>query len=365
MIQELEDRKLLDLYNSGEKLLVFNELVRRYQKRIYYVARRMVKRHEDADDIAQEVVKAYTALDNFRGDSNIYTWLYRIAINLSINHLRKQKVRKFFDIDEYADILGKDADQDKKLIKEENVSLIEKAILTLPDKQKSVFIMRYYDELPYEEISNILGTSVGGLKANFHHAVSKVSEYVNKAHAERKLTVEKNTISNMNNLNSKLNEDETIDFEVKKLKNLLHEIGEDVKGYKDEPDETYFQNFLFNVHSKISTPKKLSFFDRFWKPSTMLILPSFIIISLFLFKNNNVNYNIKLGNVITKVENYIYPFENLYTQRNSSEIAETEGNISGFNNSTSLVLNRRQLKLLKAISLEDENGIISSLEIKD
>ncbi|MFZ1573291.1 MAG: sigma-70 family RNA polymerase sigma factor, partial [Candidatus Kapaibacterium sp.] len=192
MIQELEDRKLLDLYNSGEKLLVFNELVRRYQKRIYYVARRMVKRHEDADDIAQEVfVKAYTALDNFRGDSNIYTWLYRIAINLSINHLRKQKVRKFFDIDEYADILGKDADQDKKLIKEENVSLIEKAILTLPDKQKSVFIMRYYDELPYEEISNILGTSVGGLKANFHHAVSKVSEYVNKAHAERKLTVEK------------------------------------------------------------------------------------------------------------------------------------------------------------------------------
>lgn len=97
----------------------------------------------------------------------------------------------------------------------------------------------------------------------------------------------------------------------------------------------------------------------------MLILPSFIIISLFLFKNNNVNYNIKLGNVITKVENYIYPFENLYTQRNSSEIAETEGNISGFNNSTSLVLNRRQLKLLKAISLEDENGIISSLEIKD
>lgn len=197
MIEELEDRQLLQLYVSGEKLKVFNELVRRYQKRIYYVARRMVKRHEDADDIAQEVfVKAYTALDNFRGESNIYTWLYRIAVNLSINHLRKQKIRKFVDMDEYADILGKDAEQDKQIIKEENTALIEKAILTLPEKQRAVFIMRYYDELPYEDISNIVGTSVGGLKANFHHAVIKVAEYVNKAHAERKMTKEKNYFKN-------------------------------------------------------------------------------------------------------------------------------------------------------------------------
>ncbi|MCB0710847.1 MAG: sigma-70 family RNA polymerase sigma factor [Ignavibacteriae bacterium] len=180
---ELDDKELLELYHSGQKERMFNELVRRYQKRIYWVARRMVKRHEDADDIAQDVfVKAYTALEGFRGDSNIYTWLYRIAVNLSINHLRKQKVRNAVDLDDYLPFLSKDADQDKKMMRRENVSLIEEAIATLPEKQRAVFIMRYYDEMPYEQISAILGTTVGGLKANFHHAVKKVAAYVKQNH---------------------------------------------------------------------------------------------------------------------------------------------------------------------------------------
>ncbi len=180
---ELDDKELLELYHSGQKERMFNELVRRYQKRIYWVARRMVKRHEDADDIAQDVfVKAYTALEGFRGDSNIYTWLYRIAVNLSINHLRKQKVRNAVDLDDYLPFLSKDADQDKKMMRRENVSLIEEAIGTLPEKQRAVFIMRYYDEMPYEQISSILGTTVGGLKANFHHAVKKVAAYVKENH---------------------------------------------------------------------------------------------------------------------------------------------------------------------------------------
>lgn len=180
---ELDDKELLELYHSGRKEQMFNELVRRYQKRIYWVARRMVKRHEDADDIAQDVfVKAYSALENFRGESNIYTWLYRIAVNLSINHIRKQKVRNAVELDEYLPFLAKDADQDSKIVRRENVSLIESAIGTLPEKQRAVFIMRYYDEMPYEQISAILGTSVGGLKANFHHAVKKVAAYVKKHH---------------------------------------------------------------------------------------------------------------------------------------------------------------------------------------
>ena len=180
---ELDDKELLELYHSGQKERMFNELVRRYQKRIYWVARRMVKRHEDADDIAQDVfVKAYTALEGFRGDPNIYTWLYRIAVNLSINHLRKQKVRNAVDLDDYLPFLSKDADQDKKMMRRENVSLIEEAIATLPEKQRAVFIMRYYDEMPYEQISAILGTTVGGLKANFHHAVKKVAAYVKQNH---------------------------------------------------------------------------------------------------------------------------------------------------------------------------------------
>ena len=180
---ELDDKQLLELYRSGQVDRMFNEMVRRFHSRIYWAARRMVKSHEDADDIAQEVfVRAYSALANFRGESGIYTWLYRIAINLSINHLRKQKVRKLLDISDYIPFLGKDAEQDKGMIHDENVSLIEKAIETLPEKQRAVFIMRYYDEMPYEQISAILGTSVGGLKANFHHAVKKVAAYVKANH---------------------------------------------------------------------------------------------------------------------------------------------------------------------------------------
>lgn len=180
---ELDDKQLLEMYRSGEAEKMFNEMVRRYHSRIYWVARRMVKNHEDADDIAQEVfVRAYSALANFRGESNIYTWLYRIAVNLSINHLRKQKVRKLMDISDYLPFLAKDAEQDTGMIHDENISLIEQAIETLPEKQRAVFIMRYYDELPYEQISAILGTSVGGLKANFHHAVKKVAVYVKKNH---------------------------------------------------------------------------------------------------------------------------------------------------------------------------------------
>lgn len=182
---ELDDRQLLEMYRAGEAEKMFNEMVRRYHSRIYWAARRMVKNHEDADDIAQEVfVRAYTALDNFRGDANIYTWLYRIAINLSINYLRKKRVRKLMDISDYLPFLSQDADQESGVIREENLSLVEQAIETLPEKQRAVFIMRYYDELPYEQISAILGTSVGGLKANFHHAVKKVSAFVRARHGQ-------------------------------------------------------------------------------------------------------------------------------------------------------------------------------------
>ena len=186
---ELDDKQLLELYRSGQVDKMFNEMVRRFHSRIYWAARRMVKNHEDADDIAQEVfVRAYSAMGNFRGESGLYTWLYRIAINLSINHLRKQKVRKLLDISDYIPFLGKDAEQDKEIIHDENVSLIEKAIETLPEKQRAVFIMRYYDEMPYEQISAILGTSVGGLKANVHHAVKKVAAYVKKHHGQLNLS---------------------------------------------------------------------------------------------------------------------------------------------------------------------------------
>jgi RNA polymerase sigma-70 factor, ECF subfamily len=186
---ELDDKQLLELYRAGQADKMFNEMVRRYHSRIYWVARRMVKSHEDADDIAQDVfIRAHSALKDFRGESNIYTWLYRIAVNLSINHLRKQKVRKLVDITDYIPFLAKDPEQDKNVMHDENVSIIEEAIATLPEKQRAVFIMRYYDELPYEQISAILGTSVGGLKANFHHAVKKISAFVRARHGKFNLS---------------------------------------------------------------------------------------------------------------------------------------------------------------------------------
>lgn len=194
---ELDDKQLLELYRTGKAEQIFNEMVRRYHSRIYWVARRMVKSHEDADDIAQEVfVRAHSALKDFRGEANIYTWLYRIAVNLSINHLRKQKVRKLVDISDYLNFLSKDAEQDKIVMRDENTSLIESAIQTLPEKQRAVFIMRYYDEMPYEQISSILGTSVGGLKANFHHAVKKIAAFVKKNHSSFNLAEDDRDLNN-------------------------------------------------------------------------------------------------------------------------------------------------------------------------
>lgn len=177
----LTDEELADRFRAGEKHTSFSMLVERYQKRIYFSARRMVNGdHDEADEIAQETfVKAYEALANFRGESKFYTWLYRIMMNSVIYRGRKQKARKTVSIDEVKDVLeasvGRPHDD---LERSETKRLIEEAIATLPPKQREVFMLRFYDELPYEEIATIVGTSVGGLKANYFHAVKKIGEYV-------------------------------------------------------------------------------------------------------------------------------------------------------------------------------------------
>jgi RNA polymerase sigma factor (sigma-70 family) len=143
--------------------------------------------HAGADDVTQDVFcKAYEALKEFRGESSLYTWLYRITVNIALNSLRRQKVREFFRIDEMFDLEDTTAvAPDAAMEKNEERALIEQAIGALPEKQKAVFILRYYEELPYEEISQILHTSVGGLKANFFHAVKKIQEHVRRAHGTR------------------------------------------------------------------------------------------------------------------------------------------------------------------------------------
>jgi RNA polymerase sigma-70 factor, ECF subfamily len=179
----LTDEELAERFRAGEKHTSFSVLVERYQKRIYFSARRMVNGdHDEADEIAQETfVKAYEALANFRGESKFYTWLYRIMMNGVIYRGRRQKSRKTVSIDEVKDVLEASVGQPHNdLEREETKRLIEEAIATLPPKQREVFMLRFYDELPYEEIASIVGTSVGGLKANYFHAVKKIGEYVQK-----------------------------------------------------------------------------------------------------------------------------------------------------------------------------------------
>jgi len=171
------DIELVQEVRNGRRQ-AFSELMRRYQERVYWVARRIVGSHDDADDIAQETfVKAYLALGEFRGESSFFTWIYRIAVNLSLNALRKRQVLNYLHESELLSrILPSPDDPEKDLEQSEMESALQRAVKALPEKQKAVFVMRYYDGMSYEEIGRVLKTSVGGLKANYFHALRKVRE---------------------------------------------------------------------------------------------------------------------------------------------------------------------------------------------
>lgn len=173
------DLELIEEFRHGNDK-AFNLLVLRYQEKIYWVVRRLLPDHDEADDVVQDIfVKVYRSLNTFKGDSSFYTWLYRIAMNLSLNEIRRKKTRRTFSLDEnVAQHESKDPLPLEMMEREERTKLIKEAIERLPEKQKKVFVLRYYEELPYEEISKILKTSVGGLKANYFHAVRKIGEYV-------------------------------------------------------------------------------------------------------------------------------------------------------------------------------------------
>jgi RNA polymerase sigma-70 factor (ECF subfamily) len=178
-MERASDLELVQEVRNGNRQ-AFTELMRRYQQKVYWVARRIVGGHADADDIAQETfVKAYLALGDFRGDSSFFTWLYRIAVNLSLNEVRKQQVVRYLRQSEILErFIPAREETDGELRYKETESRLQQAIAALPEKQRAVFTLRFYDELPYEEISQILKTSVGGLKANYFHALRKVKEYM-------------------------------------------------------------------------------------------------------------------------------------------------------------------------------------------
>jgi len=176
-MSDKSDADLLILFGKGDEQ-AFNELVRRHQERVYWVARRVLGTHEEADDVVQDVfLRAYEGLRRFRGDASLSTWLYRIAMNLSLNALRKKRVRRMLHLEELGQEPASRADAtDGPLLRREEDEALRRAVDALPEKQKQVFILRYYEELSYAEIALILKKSEGGLKANYFHAVQKIQK---------------------------------------------------------------------------------------------------------------------------------------------------------------------------------------------
>lgn len=153
--------------------------MRKYQQKVYYHIRRMVIDHDDANDLVQTTfIKAWKGLENFREDSQVFTWLYRIATNECLTHLNNKKKRFFLPIGDVEHELTSKLDNEPSLKANQLEMKLQKAILSLPEKQRTVFNLRYYDEMKYEEMSEVLGTSVGALKASYHHAVQKIEKYI-------------------------------------------------------------------------------------------------------------------------------------------------------------------------------------------
>ncbi len=177
----MTDKEIVEEYNNGSREKAFNELVKTYSERVYWLIRRFVLSHEDADDLVQEVfLKVWKYLPGFRGESGLFTWIYKIATNEALNFLHRQKIRSALQFESLSAELERRIDDDPYFNGNNAVIMLHKAIATLPEKQKTVFLMRYYEELPYEEISAITGTSVGALKASYHIAYEKIREHLEK-----------------------------------------------------------------------------------------------------------------------------------------------------------------------------------------
>lgn len=174
-----DDELVAQFRNPGQRNMAFTHIVNRYKTRLYWHIRRMVVDHDDADDILQNTfIKAFAALERFRADSKLYTWLYRIATNETLTFLSKKRVAMFLRLDDLDQHLTNKLESDPQLSGDTIMLKFQKAILTLPDKQRLVFNLKYFDQMKYEDMSEMLGTSVGALKASYHHAVKKIEKSV-------------------------------------------------------------------------------------------------------------------------------------------------------------------------------------------
>jgi len=172
-----EKQLLAQLQNPGTASQAFEVLMRTYGEAVYWQIRKMVLNHDDANDLLQNVfIKAWNNLCHFRGDAKLSTWLHKIAINESINFINKEKQRSGVSENSDDSFLLERLEADKYFDGDEIQKQLQRVIATLPEKQRLVFNMRYFDEMKYDEMSEVLGTSVGALKASYHHAVKKIEE---------------------------------------------------------------------------------------------------------------------------------------------------------------------------------------------
>jgi RNA polymerase sigma-70 factor, ECF subfamily len=176
----MSDQELMEnLRKENSRDLAFQELVLKYQERLYWHIRKIVLNHDDTDDVLQNTfLKAWKNISSFREESSLFTWLYRIATNESLTFINSRSRRSLVPLNDVSDYLKNRLEADDYYDGSDIQKKLQLAILTLPEKQKLVFNLRYFEEMPYQQMSDILDTSVGALKASYHHAAKKVEEYL-------------------------------------------------------------------------------------------------------------------------------------------------------------------------------------------
>ena len=177
----MNDRKIIAMLEKEEFENAFNAIVDSYSERLYWHIRRFTGSHDDTNDLMQEVfIKIWNALPKFRGDSQVYTWLYRIATNETLNKINKDKSRAALDSQQLEIIAASKIEDDPYFNGTALQRELHKAVRELPEKQRTVFNLRYFDEMKYEDMAKVTGTSIGALKASYHHAYNKIKEKLEK-----------------------------------------------------------------------------------------------------------------------------------------------------------------------------------------
>jgi len=176
----LEDKELLGLFReSSTKEMAFTAIIKKFQEKLYWHIRKMVISHDDTNDMLQNVfIKVWKGLDNFREDSQLYTWLYRVATNECLTFLEQKKKKATISLGDDENGLSNTIKADKNFDPNRLEWKLQLAIQKLPERQRLVFNLRYYDDMPYEQMSRMLETSEGALKASYHHAAKKIEQYI-------------------------------------------------------------------------------------------------------------------------------------------------------------------------------------------